>query len=296
MNWDDYDVFCHVIEHRGFTAAARVMQRPKSSVSEAVGRLEAALGARLIERTTRQVRLTEPGRALYESIAGLFSGLHEARADALAQSNVVTGTLRIGGPHEFCTHQLGPVVCSMMLRYPQLKIRVDVEDGTINPVEHCYDIAFTRLDGELPASTLVQRRVISLEQHLFAAPELLHRHGDPSNLQELAELPLLCRPHESEWTFIAADGAVDSLPTLAPVLTSSNTDVRRQAAMAGLGVARLPVFFGEAAVRSRQLRRLLAHCTCIPLRIYALLPAKRLMPAKVRLFLDALEGHVSRLP
>jgi DNA-binding transcriptional LysR family regulator len=109
-------------------------------------------------------------------------------------------------------------------------------------------------------------------------------------------LPLLCRPHESEWTFTAADGAAQRLATLAPVLTSSNTDVRRQAAMAGLGVARLPVFFGDAAVRSGQLRRLLAHCTSSPLRIYALLPAKRLMPAKVRLFLDALEGHVSRLP
>ena len=295
MNWDDYDVFCHVIEHRGFTAAARVMERPKSSVSAAVGRLEAALGTRLLERTTRQVRLTEPGQALYASIAPLFSGLHEARADALAQGNVVAGTLRIGGPHEFCTYQLGPVVCSMMLRYPQLKIRVDVEDGTINPVEHRYDLAFTRLDAELPASSLVQRRVISLEQSLFASPELLHRHGEPVNLQELAELPLLCRPHESEWTFNAAGGAVESLATLAPVLISSNTDVRRQAAMAGLGVARLPAFFGEASVRSGQLCRLLADYACTPLRIYALLPAKRLMPAKVRLFLDALEGHVSRL-
>jgi DNA-binding transcriptional LysR family regulator len=91
-------------------------------------------------------------------IAGLFSGLHEARADALAQGNLVAGTLRIGGPHEFCTYQLGPVACGMMSRHPKLNIRIDVEDDTINPVEHRYDIASTRLDGEPPAAGLLQRR------------------------------------------------------------------------------------------------------------------------------------------
>ena len=183
-----------------------------------------------------------------------------------------------------------------MSRYPQLKVRIDVVDGTINPVEHGYDIAFTRLDGEPPAASLLQRRAISLEQRLFAAPDLLPQHGDPSSLQELAELPLICSPHESEWTFTTADGTIESLPILAPRLSSSNTDVRRQAAMAGHGVVRMPAFFGEAALRSGALRHLLADHTCAPLRVYALLPTKRLMPAKVRLFLDALDQHVKRLP
>ena len=210
MNWDDYDVFCYVIEHRGLSAAARAMERPKSSVSAAITRLEAALGVRLLERTTRRMELTEPGEALYYSIGALFAGLREARSDALAQGDVVAGILRMGGPHEFCTFQLGPVACSMMLRYPQLKIRIDVEDDTIDPVQHHYDIAFTRLDGALPLPSLIQRRVISIEQNLFASPELLQRHGIPSNLQELAGLPLLCSPHDREWTFTAGDGTTES--------------------------------------------------------------------------------------
>jgi DNA-binding transcriptional LysR family regulator len=295
MNWDDYDVFCYVIEHRGISAAARAIERPKSSVSAAINRLEAALEVRLLERTTRRVELTEPGEALYQSIGGLFTELRDARADALAQGNAVAGTLRMGGPHEFCTFQLGPVACSMMLRYPQLKIRIEVEDDTIDPVQHHYDIAFTRLDGKQPLPSLVQRRVISIEQHLFASPGLLQFHGNPTNLQELAALPLLSSPHEHDWTFTAPDGAVESLPTLAPRLSSSNTDLRRQAALAGLGVARFPAFFGEAAVLSGTLRRILADHICAPLRVYALVPAKRLMPAKVRLFLDALELHVKQL-
>jgi DNA-binding transcriptional LysR family regulator len=294
MNWDDYDVFCHVIEHHDFTAAARVMERPKSSISEAVSRLEAALGTRLIERTTRQVRLTEPGQALYGSIAGLFSSLHEARSDALAQGKVVAGKLRICGPHEFCTYQLGPVACTMMSRYPQLKICVEVEDDTINPLEHRYDIAFSRLDGAKASDSLVQRRVIAIEMALFASPELLQRFAEPANLDELAMLPLLCSARESEWTFADVDGKPERIALVAPRLISSNSDLRRQAAIAGLGVARLPAFFGEAAVRAKQLRRVLAHCACTPLRIYSLLPAKRLMPAKVRFFLDELDQHILR--
>lgn len=295
MNWDDYDVYCHVIEHRGFSAAARAMERPKSSVSAAIGRLEAALGVRLLERTTRQVRMTEPGQALYESIAPMFSGLHEARSSALAQGNVVAGTLRVAGPHEFCTHQLGPVACSMMARYPQLKIRIDVEDDTVSPVEHRYDIAFTRLDGELPADSLVQRRVISLEVGLFAAPELLQQHGEPNSPQQLAELPLLCTARDREWAFTATDGTIENLPTLSPRLRSSNTDVRRQAALAGLGVVRMPAFYGAAALHARQLQRILADYRCAPLHVYALLPARRLMPAKVRLFLEQIDQRVQQL-
>jgi DNA-binding transcriptional LysR family regulator len=294
MNWDDYDVFCHVIEHRGFTAAALAMERPKSSVSAAVGRLEAALGVRLLERTTRQLRLTEPGQALHDNIAALFMGLHEARSDALAQGHEVTGTLRLGGPHEFCTYQLAPVACRMMARYPKLKVRIDVEDDTIHPVQHHYDIAFTRLDGALPAESLVQRRVISLELGLFASPELLQRQGVPATPAALAGLPLLCTVRDLQWTFTAADGTQHSLPTLAPRLSSSNTDVRRQAAVAGLGVVRLPIFFAEAAVRAGQLRRVLAEQRCPPLQVFALLPAKRLMPAKARLFLDELDLHVAQ--
>ncbi len=116
MNWDDYDVFCRVIEHGGFTAAARAMDRPKSTVSASVARLEAELRARLMERTTRQVRLTEAGETLYHGIGPLFAGLREARADALAQGETVAGTLRIASPYEFGAHHLGPVACALMAR------------------------------------------------------------------------------------------------------------------------------------------------------------------------------------
>ncbi len=215
MNWDDYDVFCRVIEHGGFTAAARAMDRPKSTVSASVARLEAELRARLMERTTRQVRLTEAGETLYQGIGPLFAGLREARADALAQGETVAGTLRVASPYEFGAHHLGPVACALMARYPQLKVRIDVEHEAINPLERRYDIAFAMLDAGLPASSMVQRRMFSLERGVFASPELLERHGEPATPQELAALPLLCGLADTKWTFTAATRNGLSLPPTA---------------------------------------------------------------------------------
>lgn len=295
MNWDDYDLFCHVIEHRGFSAAARALNCPKSTVSAAVSRLESALGVRLLERTTRQVRPTEFGQGLYQSIGILFAGLREARAEAFAQGAqgaAVTGTLRITGPHEFSTFQLGPVICSLLASHPQLTVCLDVADDTINPVDLRYDIAFTRLDGTQPLASLVQRRVMSFARGVFAAPTLLQTRGVPRTPQDLLGLSLLCATHDNEWVFTALGGATVSVSTLAARLRSSNTAVRRQAAVAGRGVAQLPVFYAEDAVQNGQLLRLVPDYTCAPLQIYAILASKSQMPAKVRLFLDALARHV----
>jgi DNA-binding transcriptional LysR family regulator len=257
-------------------------------VSAAIGRLELELGARLLERTTRQVRLTDAGETLYHSIGGLFTGLREARIDALAQGEVVAGTLRIAAPYEFGAHHLGPVAFDLMRRFPQLKVRIDVQHDAVNPLEHRYDIAFAMLDSGLPASSLIQRRMFTLERGVFASPEMLQRLGEPSTPQELGELPLLCGPSDGKWTFTAPDGSTTAVSTSLPRLNSSNADVRMQAAIAGLGVARTTATFCAPAVGSGRLRRLLPTYACAPLRVYALLPGKRLMPAKVRMFLDEL--------
>lgn len=291
MSWDDYDVFCHVIEQAGFSAAARAMERPKSTVSAAVLRLEEALGVRLLERTTRQVRLTDAGEALYHGVGPLFAGLREARADTLAQGETVAGTLRIAAPYEFGAHHLGSVACALMARYPRLKVRIDVEHEAVNPLERRYDVAFAMLESVLPGSSLVQRRMFSLERGVYASPELLARHGAPKTPQALAELPLLCGTGDRRWTFHGPDDSSDAVAIVAPRLNSGNADVRLQAALAGLGVARITATFCEPSVRAGRLCRLLPGWACAPLRVYALLPARRLMPAKVRRFLDALEAH-----
>ena len=293
MSWDDYDVFCYVIEHGGFSKAARAMDRPKSTVSAAVERLEAALGARLLERTTRHVRPTEAGETLHHGIGPVFAALREAHTDALAQGDTVAGTLRIASSHVFAAHHLGPVAFDLMTRYPKLKVCIEVVNEAINPLDRHFDVAFAILDSALPASSLVVRRMFSFDRGVYASPAFLQRHRDPVKPQDLAALPLVCGTNETEWTFTALDGTTETVPTHAPRLRSGNVDVRTQAAMAGLGVARIASFCCESAVRAGQLTRLLPGHRMEPLRVYALLPSKRLMPAKVRMFLDALGVRAS---
>ena len=293
MTWDDYDVFCYVVEYRNFSAAARAMGRPKSSVTAAIGRLEAGLGVRLLERSTRQCQLTERGDALYDSVGDLFGRLRSAQSTALARGTLVSGTLRIAGPPEFATHQLGPVVCTVMARYAQLNVTIDIDDTTIDPIRRRHDIVFTRLDGEQPASSLSRRHVYSFERGIFASPAFLQHRGEPTGPHDIREYPLICALNEREWNFTTANGDVERVRTPSPRFSTSNTALRLQAAEAGLGIARLPPFIAEAAVTAGRLRRLLPGFVCEPLNMYALFPSNRLMPAKVHAFLDALELHAA---
>ena len=287
MDWNDFDAFCCVIERGGFTAAAKALGRPKSSVSASVSRLEAELGARLLQRTTRRVRATEAGESLYQDAAPMFQRLRDVRSNAAARGNAVVGTLRIAAPYEFGAHHLGAVACTMLARYRDLRIDIDVEHGRIDPLDRSYDIVFSYYDGGLPDSGRIARNVFSLRRGIFAAPAFLEKHPKVRTPLDLAELPAIASPADAEWSFADAKGTTHSVP-VRPRMRSPNADVRRRATVAGLGVSRIVYTFCEDMVRDGRLEELLTDYVCAPLRIYALLPGRRLMPPKVRIFLDLL--------
>lgn len=287
MDWNDVDAFCCVIEYGGFTAAAKALGRPKSSVSASVARLEGELGARLLQRTTRRVRPTEAGESLFQDAAPMFQRLREVRANAAARGNAVAGTLRIAAPYEFGAHHLGAVACAMLGRYRDLRIDIDVEYGRVDPLDRSYDIVFSYYDQDLPDSGRVARRVFSLKRGLYAAPRLLERHRPVRSPEDLAELPAIAAPADAEWSFRDAKGGSHSVP-IRPRMRSPNADVRRRATLEGLGVSRIVATFCEDAVRQGRLQELLPDYECAPLRIYALLPGRRLVPPKARIFLETL--------
>ena len=296
MEWRDWELFCEVIEHGGFSAAARVLGHPKSSLSAAVQRLESNLGLRLIERTTRHLRLTEAGDTIYRRVRPLFTALHDTHSEALAMSSAIAGTLRIKSPYEFGAHHAGPVACELMSRYPDLAIRIDVEHEIVNPVAENYDIVFAVLEAPLPSADTIIRKVFSIERGLFAAPALLDRFGEPRTLEDLARLPLLPGPNDPPWAITTPQGTLEHLAVEKARLTSSNAHIKLQAALAGHGVLRVTASFTRAAVEAGLLRRLLPDHVCEPLNVHALLPARQFVPAKVRCFLDALEAHAHASP
>jgi DNA-binding transcriptional LysR family regulator len=290
MNWDDFDAFCQVVEHGGFTAAARALDRSKSSLSASVTRLEEQLGSRLLERTTRSLRLTEAGESLYRDISKPLAQMRELAVDAVAKGAQVQGTLRIAAPYEFGAHHLAEVACKIMAAHPQLKVHLDVEHARVPLFERHYDVVFSAIEPGAVPSSVVTRRVFSLERGLFAAPQLLASFPEPGAPEDLNGLPLLAGADDSEWGFSAPDGSLSKVEVRNPRMRSGNAGVRLEAALAGLGVARITATFCAAAVQQGQLVPLLPQWRCAPLRIYALLPGRKLIPAKVREFMDLLEA------
>jgi DNA-binding transcriptional LysR family regulator len=291
MDWRDWELFCEVVQHGGFSAAARAVGHPKSSLSAAVQRLESNLGLRLIERTTRHLRLTDAGETIYRRVKPLFTALHDTRSEAMAMSGSITGTLRIKSPYEFGAHHAGPVACELMSRYPDLAIRIDVEHELVSPVVEHYDIVFAMLETPLPSAGIVIKRIFSLERGIFAAPALLDRLGEPRGIEDLARFPLLTGPNDASWAMTTPAGAIEYLPADKARLTSSNAHIRLQAALAGHGILRVTASYTRAAVEAGSLRRVLPDHICEPLSVHALLPARQFVPAKVRCFLEAMEEH-----
>lgn len=288
MNWDDFDAFCQVVDHGGFTAAARALDRPKSSLSTSVSRLETELGTRLLERTTRQLRLTEAGESLYRDISRPFAQLRERATEALAQGSTVQGTLRVAAPYEFGAHHLASVACRVMQEHPQLKVHLDVEHARVPLFERHYDLVFSAIEHGFAPSTVLTRRVYSLERGLFAAPGLLAAHAPLAQPEDLQALPLLAGADDQAWAFTDAGGREEQVEVRNPRLRSGNAGVRLQAAIAGIGVARITSTFCAQAVAEGRLVAVLPRWRCEPLKIYALLPGK-MVPAKVRVFLDLVE-------
>ena len=178
----------------------------------------------------------------------------------------------------------------MLADHPELEVDVDVEHQPVNVFDQQYDLVFTMADRELPATSGTVRRVFSLERGIFASDELLAELGEPTTPYDLKTLPLLAAASDTEWAFVDSAGGRHSIAVAAPRLRSSNAGIRLQAALAGLGVARITATYCEPSVQAGRLRRLLTDFDCAPLRVYALLPARRLMPLKVRIFLDTLES------
>jgi len=279
-----------------FRPPPRALGHPKSSLSAAVQRLESNLGLRLIERTTRHLRLTDAGDTIYRRVQPLFVALHDTRSEALAMSSSMAGTLRIKSPYEFGAHHAGPVACDMMSRFPELMIRIDVEHDIINPVAENYDIVFAMLEAPLPSNGIIIRRMFSLERGLYASPALVERLGEPRSWDALMKFPLLTGPSDTPWAITTLEGTVEHLELQKARLVSSNAHVRMQAAIAGHGVLRVTATYARAAEQAGLLCRLLPDHVCEPLNVHALLPARQFVPAKVRAFLDALDAHAYAPP
>jgi len=288
-------VFAHVVEANSFTSAATQLGMSRSAVSKAVAGLESRLGARLLNRTTRRLALTEVGQAFYERCARIVAEAEDAELAVSHLQATPRGTLRVNAPVSFGSLHLAPLLPDFLIRHPEVRVDIALVDRMVDLIEEGYDLA-VRV-GTLQDSSLIARRLADTHLVVCAAPAYWDRRGRPHEPQALSQHSCLTYAYQhnpNEWPFMGPKGRF-SVRVSGPLL-ANNGDLTIAAARAGLGVAVLPSFLCGADLAAGRLEAVLSEWMLPPGGIHAVYPHARHLSAKVRAFIDFLVERLSPPP
>jgi DNA-binding transcriptional LysR family regulator len=286
--------FIAVVDAGSFSRAAERLETTTGAVSRRVAALEERLGLRLINRTTRQLNLTEAGEHYYRDVAAILQALADAEDRVSHLSEAPSGELRVAAPLSFGVLTLAPLLAGFHARYPELHLMLDLDDRMVDIVAAGMDLAL-RI-GRLTDSSLVARRIAELERVFCAAPAYLDRRGRPGLPSDLSGHDCLRYSNlgvREEWTLQRRDDPSTSLSVEATgPLCANNGDLLRHAAIAGMGVCSLPRFIVAEDLAAGVLECVLEDWRAPPLVLSAVWPSRRFVPAKVRVFVDYLTEHL----
>lgn len=284
-----------MVEAGSFTGAGRSLGLPRSTVSRRIARLERRLGVRLLHRTTRRTSLTDVGASYYDRCAASLSQLEEAEAQVRAAQAAPRGLLRLTAPHDLGGH-LAPVIAAFVARYPDVRVEADLTQRMVDLVGEGFDIA-VRATSQLPDSTLIARSLAHGESRLFASPGYLAARGTPRKPADLSThdcIVLGLARGQARWQLSDASSSVE-VAVRARLLTN-DPSFARDAAIAGAGIAYLPAFLADAALRRGALRSVLTGYRSPASRLYVVYPSAKLLSATVRSFRDHLIASFAAFP
>jgi DNA-binding transcriptional LysR family regulator len=285
------EVFTQVVECGGFSAAGRRLNMSVTMVSNHVQALEDRLGARLLNRTTRKISLTEVGRAYHARCIQILADLEQADAVAGELQSTPRGTLKLY-MNSHIAQFIAPVVLDYLAAYPDAAIDFAVGQRPVDPVEDGYDLVIQTTQA--PDSSLIARQLSRWRHILCATPDYLATHGAPETLADLTRrncLRYTFYPFGDEWRFTGPDGAPASV-RVSGNLVSSSGDLLRTAVLAGTGIIMAPGFLIADDVREGRVVPLLPQYRPLEFAILALYAHRHLLSAKVRVFLDMLAGRL----
>ncbi|MFC3080061.1 LysR family transcriptional regulator [Phenylobacterium terrae] len=291
---DEVRLFVAVADARSFAAGARRLGVSSAQASKGIARLEDRLNTRLLNRTTRDVSLTDCGRAYLERARGLIDEF-DALDASVREVRGPQGLLKVTAPMSFGSTELECVILEFARAYPEVSLEVSLTDRVTNLVEEGYDVAvrITRLaDSSLVARKLGEARIVTC-----AAPDYLQREGrplDPSDLAHREAILDLNLADPTLWSF--GRGAGKTEVRVHGRLRLSNAEACLAAARYGFGIARAPAFAAAADLRAGRLSTLLCDYEPEPMPIYAVYPHARHLSPKVRVFVDHLVRHFAGTP
>ncbi len=285
MDLNQLVVFTRVVQAGSFTAAAKLLQMPKSSVSRKVSDLEERIGARLLQRTTRKLGLTDAGRIYFQRASPIVAEIEEADQAVGQLQAAPRGLLRVTAPLSFGT--LGPIVATFLERHPEVRVDLVCTDRVVNLVEEGFDVAIRA--GPLVDSRLIARRLGAMKRVLVAAPSYLKgspRLRSPADLEKHPCITFGAAPAPSTWALHFGDKKVEVRITAR--LSANDMDLMRDAALAGIGIAWLPESFCVADLKARRLVQVLKDWCSPETSVHAVYPTGRQLSPKVVAFVDTL--------
>ena len=280
-------VFVAVVESGGFSAAARLLGVSKSAVSKRINQLEETLGVRLLHRTTRKLSLTEAGERYFEHAAQALTAAGQAEDAVTELQGEPQGKLKISSPMSFGRLHVAPMIPKLLKRYPRLQIELVMDDRRVDLVAAGLDVAIRYSSGNLPASTLIARKLAPLRQVLCASPDYVARYGLPDTPVGLSGhncVLFSLSSDANEWTFVSDDGA--ETVSVSGNYTVNNSEALIEAIREGIGIGRLPTFVAGPDLKAGRLIQLFESHRIPDHTFYAVFPEREYLPAKVRVFID----------
>ena len=292
---DAMQAFTKVVALGSYAEAGRQLGLTRSAVSKGVIELEQILGARLLDRTTRKVSVTEAGMAYYERCLAILADIEETELQVSRLHDEPKGPLKVNAPMSFGTLHVGRAVADFMAAYPDLQVELALNDRFIDPVEEGFDVTIRIAD--LKDSSLIARKLAPSRRVLVASPDYVRANGYPESPDDLVNHQCLNYGHTTlmqRWNL--TDGGKALNVPINSRLCANNGDVLRDAALAGQGITKLPTFLIGSEIEAGRLEVVLEDFPPTQLSIYALYAPNRYLAAKSRLFIDFLVDRFGPKP
>ena len=279
--------FIQVVDSNGFSAAAREMGRSKALVSKYIGELEDELGVRLLNRTTRQISLTEVGEAYYKEASDILQRIDDLQASVQSTHHEARGRLRVSAPRSMGDGFINQAIMEFLVAEPAITIDLRLDDRFVDLVEEGFDLAIRVTD--LEDSSLIARKISPFRTVVCATPQVLADHGTPKHPSELSNMPCIVDTNyrfKSNWIFMDKGDRV-TVPVKGRIEVNS-ASAARDAAMCNLGFLRTPMMFVYNDIKAGGLQIVLEDYEHDGPAIYAVYPHRRHLSGKVRSFVDFL--------
>jgi DNA-binding transcriptional LysR family regulator len=287
-------IFAKVVEARSFSGAAEELRLSKATVSKAISRVEARLGTRLFNRTSRRLALTDAGRRLAERAARILAEGEAAESDAVAESAAPRGLVRLAAPMSFGLSQVAPLLPDFLTMFPEITIDLHLSDAVVDLIGDGFD-AVLRI-AALPDSSLRARRLCGVSRFLVASPAYLARRGRPTHPLQLAEhscLGYAYLPNPDIWRFFNAAGEEAAVRPAGP-LHANNGDALTPCLLAGLGLAVQPDFIVREALADGRLEAVMTEWSLRPAALHMITPPGGPRPARIEVLGDFLAKRLAR--